>query len=108
MKVTTTITLNYNISDSEIEEFRSRVLRRIQEELDENSKLTLDDISKEATEKFLSEALPDIIAEDVTGNNGCYSGVVVDTYFNSISFDYCEEDVSELVYEMAEKILENN
>lgn len=108
MKVKTVITVNHTISDNEIEEFRSRVLQCIQEELDEDSKLTLDDISKEATEEFLSNALPDVIAEDITGNNDCYSGVVIDAYFESISFDYYGETAGELVREMANQILENN
>lgn len=106
MKISTIITIEYTIDDAQIEEFRFRVLQYIQEEIDANCGLTIDDISKETAEEFLKKSLPDII-EDVKKGYACNSGIDYDDYFRTISFDYCGEDIYDLVVKMAEEITNN-
>lgn len=103
MKIKATVTFEYRLNDSEIAEFKSRVLEYIQENEDDWS-ITLDDISNESIEEFLSESLPDIIEELYRGYDH-NSGIIMDDYFGTISLDYYGEDVRGLVEEMADQII---
>ena len=105
MKIKSTITFTYSIDDSEITKFKSKVFEYIKEEMGEETKMTLDDISNETVEEFLSDTLPDILDEIHRGY--CYDeGIECDDYFNTIRFDYHGGDVKELVREMAYRIME--
>ena len=105
MKIKATIQLEYSINDSEIARFKERVLECIQEEIDEECQMSLDDISNEIIEEFLNDSVPDIIEDSYKGYGR--SGIEFDNYFNTISFDYCSEDISDLVHEIAQQIYDN-
>lgn len=103
MKVKATITVEYSITDKEINGFKTRVLEYIQENIDEDYTKTLNDISNEVVEEFLSDAVANLITDFYAGYGGS-TGLIYDDYFGTISFDYCGEDVSDLVQEMAQQI----
>ena len=96
MKIQTTIIFEYKLADDEVEEFRQRVLERLEEE----NMLTPKEIPIEEIEDYLSNKLPDVIAE---AKQGYGSGIMFDVFFGTISFDYCDECVSDMVYECAQK-----
>ena len=100
MKIKTTITFEHTIPDSEVAEFKAKVL----EYIDENCETSIQDISTEVIEKFLGENIPAILEEQYAGYDS-NSGVVKDSYFGTISFDYCGEGICDLVQKMAELIL---
>ena len=107
MEIKVNILYKYNLSDKTIEEFRNKVLENIQdnfEEIDDNKKITIEDISIEIIKEFLQRELPEYISESKRDDCVSYSGIYCDGYFNNISFNYYEEDVRELVYEISEQI----
>ena len=77
------------------------MLEYIEEETEEK---VITDISDEAIEEFLSENIPAILEEQYLGYDR-NSGVIKDSYFGTISFDYYGEDIRDLVQQMAELIL---
>ena len=107
MEIKTTVTFTYRLNDSEVEEFRKKVLEYIKEELDYESTITLDDIPISEVEEFLDNELTTAIEETKQGYGGYGWGIVFDDYFGTISLDYCEEGVSEMVQEFAEQIYKN-
>ena len=107
MIITTTITFTYKLNDSEIEKFKKRVLEYIQEKLDYEITMTLDDIPTNKVEEFLDDEITKAIEETKQGFGGYGCGIILDDYFGTISLDYCEEGVSEMVQEFAEQICEN-
>lgn len=104
MKIKATIVLEYTLSPTDVDEFRSRVLEHIEENSEEDPGLTLDDIPLDATEKFLDVAIQNIISDQYSGYGGG-NGVCCDDYFHTISLDYCEEDISDLIVNFANEIL---
>lgn len=102
MRVKTTITLEYKLEDKEVVKFRTKVLERVQEEVERV--LTIDDIPVDIVEEFLADAISNAIESSYEGYSR-NSGVEIDTYFETISFDYCGEDVSNWVQEVADQIL---
>ena len=102
MKIKTTVVFVYNITDEEIAKFKAKVLERVQDDLEDYS-VTLDCISDKVVEDYLENALSEIIEESYLGYSN--SGVIIDTYFETISLDYYEEDVCELVQELADQII---
>lgn len=106
-RIKTTITFEHRLEDSTIAEFKSRVLERIKAELAEFDReciITLDDIPNEVITDFLKDAIPDVIEDSYRGY-GRNSGVEIDDYFETISFDYCGEDVRDWVQDVAEQII---
>jgi hypothetical protein len=103
MKIETTILLEHSIDDSEIAGFKSEVLQYIKEHIDEDCQVTLDGISTNEIEEFLSEKLPDIV-EEIHKGYCLDSGIEVNDYFSTIYFDYYGEDARDLVAEMAQRI----
>jgi len=102
MRIKTTVTFEHRLEDKEIEEFKAKVLERIQEESELN--ITLDDIPDKLIEDYLKDSLPDVIQETYLGYCNT-EGIVIDDYFNTISFDYYGEDARELVGEIADQII---
>lgn len=100
MKIKTTITLEHTIPDSEVAEFKERVLQYI---ADEDCEVDPEDISDEAIEEFLAERIPDMIEDQYKGYCS-RTGIIKDEYFGTISFDYGEEDIDDLVKEMVDLI----
>ena len=103
MKVEATVKFTYTINDDEVAKFKSRVIDYIQEETDWDCDITLNEISDNDVEAFLSGAILDAIEEKSFGNN-YGSGIIIDDYFQSIWFDYYEEDVRDMVSDMAHQI----
>ena len=99
---TITITLEYRLEDREIDEFRNKVLEYIQDELEEET-ITIDDIPTEKIKEYLRSELPNIIEEIKQGYCDS-SGVKLDDYFNTISLDYYDEDIRDMIQECANKI----
>lgn len=107
MLIKVNVPYEYILNDEEIEIFRNKVLENIQnyfEEIDENNKITINDISFEVIKNYLKETLPEYIKESKSDYNSGYSGIVCDGYFNTISFNYYEDDVRELISEISEQI----
>jgi hypothetical protein len=103
MKIKSTITRTYTISDKEIVGFKKEMIDKLQDEYEEFDELTADDIPNSIVENTLRELLPDWI-EDIMDSS--YStGIIIDTYFDSISFDFNESDVHDLVNECIDKFL---
>lgn len=102
MLIKTTVVYEYTIRDEEVKKFRQKVFEHIQMEL-ENDDITIDVVSTEVVESYLRATVPVIIEDNIYGYGR--SGVEFDNYFNTISFDYDEEDVHEMVYEIAEEII---
>ena len=96
MKIQTTVIFEYKLADDEVEQFRQRVLERLEEE----NIITLNDIPIAEIEEYLSNKLPDAIEETKQGYD---RGIVFDDYFGTISLDYCAEGVSDMVHECAQK-----
>ena len=107
MNIKTTVTFIYKLDDSEVEQFKKRTLEYIQEELDYETTITLDDIPTSKVEEFLDDEITKAIEETKQGYGGYGWGIVFDDYFGTISLDYCEEGVSEMVQEFAEQIYKN-
>ncbi len=105
MEIKTTVTLEYRLDDSEVEQFRNKVLECIQDDLEE-IKITLDDIPMESVKEYLNRELPNIIEEMKHGY--CYGGgVELDDYFGTINFDYYGEDIRDMIRECAKEIYES-
>lgn len=103
MKIKSTIIKIYTISDEEIVKFKKEMIDKLQDECEEFDELTADDIPNSIVEDTLKESLPDWI-EDIL--DSCYpTGICIDTYFDSISFDFNESDVHDLVNECIDKFL---
>ena len=107
MIIKSTVTYEYKLNDSEVEKFKKRVLEYIQEELDYETTMTLDDIPTSKVEEFLNDEITKAIEESKQGFGGYGWGIVFDDYFGTISLDYCEEGVLEMVQGCAEQIYEN-
>lgn len=106
-RIKTTVTFEHRLEDSTIAEFKNRVLQRIKEELtefDRECTLALDNIPDKIITDFLKDAIPDVIEDSYRGYSR-NSGVEIDDYFETISFDYCGEDVSDWVQEIADQII---
>lgn len=107
MIIKTTVTLEYRLDDSKIEEFRNKVLEYIQDELEEDGEevdITLDDIPIKKVKEYLNRELPNVIAEMKDSSYGGW-GIELDTYFNSISFNFYDGDViRDMVQECADEI----
>lgn len=104
MEIKTTITFTYKLDDSEVEKFRKKVFEYIEGNIYTETPITLDDILINEIEKFLDNKLITVIKESKRG----YScGIEYDDYFGTISFDYCNECVTDMVRELAEQICEN-
>jgi hypothetical protein len=99
MKIKATVTFEYTLNDSEIEEFKSRVTEYIQENLDEDFDAI---IAKSFVEEFLEEKMSDILTDYCLGYD---DGITIDEYFRTIHLDYCSETISDLVAELAELII---
>lgn len=101
MKIKATVTFEYTLNDSEIEEFKSRVIERVEEEVDEGVEIC---VTFETVKAFLNEKIPELLRDSYDGY-GYDSGLVCDDYFNTITFDYCGEGISDLVEEFANQII---
>ena len=104
MKIKTTITNTYTISDKEIVKFKEEMICKLQDDYEEYDELTVEEIPTSLVENVLKEMLPDFI--ECALEHSYSSGVCIDTYFESISFDFNEGDVFDLVYECIDKFLE--
>lgn len=107
MEIKTTVTFTYRLDDSEVEQFKRRTLKYIKEELDYESTLTLDDIPTSEVEEFLDNELTTAIEESKQGYSCGDYGVMYDDYFGTISLDYYDEYVADMIRELAEQIYEN-
>lgn len=105
MDINVQITLNYKLQEDELIRFKERCLEYANDRCDECPINSVDDISDEAVELTISSCLPDILESRRLGCSG--GGVILDDYFNSISFDFSEEDAQILVEECVEHILEH-
>ena len=103
MKIEATIQFEYSINDSEVAGFKAKVLQHIIDHIDAGCQITLDDISINEIEEFLSEKLPDII-EEIHKGYRVNGGIEADDYLGTICFDYYGEDARDLVAEMAQLI----
>lgn len=110
MKIDVLVKYEYNIAEEEIERMRNKVLENIQndfEDEDDINKITINDISIDIIKEYLSSELPEYIKESKNGYDSGYSGVVCDDYFNTVTFNYYEEDINELISNLSEKIYNN-
>jgi hypothetical protein len=107
MEIKTTITFTYKLDDSEVEQFRRRTLKYIKEELDYETTLTLDDIPTSKVKEYLANELATTIENNKQGHICDDCGIRYDEYFGTISLDYCDEYVADMVRELAEQIYEN-
>ena len=110
MKIDVLVKYEYNIAEEEIERMKSKILENIQndfEDEDDINKITINDISIDIIKEYLSSELPEYIKESKNGYDSGYSGVVCDDYFNTITLNYYEEDVNELISNLSEKIYNN-
>lgn len=105
MECITNVTFNYSIDDQEINKFKSKVVEFIEEETGE-SDIVAEDIPNKIVYKFLRETLGTYIDEIKKG--GVYNnGILLDDYFNTISFDYYGENVRELIKQLSNQIYGN-
>lgn len=104
IKIKTTVIFEHKLEDNEIAKFKAQVLQHINDDLDEDCGLTPDDIPNEVITDFLKDAIPDVIEDSYRGYSR-NSGVEIDDYFGTISFDYCGEDVRDWVQEVADQII---
>lgn len=107
MEIKTTVTFTYKLDDSEVEEFKRRALEYIKEELDYESKMTLDDIPTSKIEEYLDDELTKAIEEVKQGYSCGDCGIMYDDYFGTIQLDYCDEYIADMVQEFAKQIFEN-
>lgn len=104
MQIKTTITFEHRLEDNEIIKFKTKVLERIKEYIDEDSVLTVDDIPNETVEEFLSNEISNVL-EDIYKGYSRNDGVEVDDYFGTISFDYCGEVMHDWIQEVADIVV---
>ena len=103
MKIKAEVTYECEITDEEVEKFRQWVLERIQMEL-ENDYISIDVVSKKVIESYLRSTVT-VILEDIHGGYSSHNGVMLDAYFNTISFDYDDGEVRDMVWEIADEII---
>ena len=105
MELITNVTFKYSIDDKEINRFKSKVIEFIEEETGE-SDIVAEDIPNKIVYKFLRETLGTYI-DDIKKGGVYNNGILLDDYFNTISFDYHGENVRELIQQMANQIYGN-
>jgi hypothetical protein len=92
-------TASYTVNDNHINMFKGAVVKLLNEE-DEEENFKIEDIS----DNIVCEVLQDLIQKSFQAccpSNRGDTGVIFDDYFETISFDFCEEDVIDTVYEAA-------
>ena len=107
MEIKTTVTFTYKLDDSEVEQFRKKVFEYIEGNIYTETTLTLDDIPTSVVEEFLDNELTTAIEDSKTGHICGDCGITFDEYFATISLDYCDEYIEDMVRELAEQIYEN-
>ena len=86
----------YRLTQPSLESFKKTMLERFEEEMEcEDFHYTINDISDD----IVREALADCIQDAFECGDSCCSGVWFDDYFNTISLECGEDDVSDAVYE---------
>ena len=103
MKFNVKRTHTYALYDDSIKEFKERMLRYLENEMEEDGELnegekfpyTIADISDDIVYEALADTVQIVFADGDFG----YSGIQFDDYFDTISLDFDEDDVRECVYE---------
>lgn len=92
----------YKLTEPSLESFKERMLEYLEDEMYESGELredesfpyTINDIPNNIVEEILSDTIQCAFEEDYG-----YSGIEFDDYFNTISLECGEDDVSDAVYE---------
>jgi hypothetical protein len=95
-------TFVYKLDHREVERFKERTLNRLKKELG----LSLEDIPISEIEDFLNFEISFAIAEDKLGC-ACSSGIVYDDQFGTVSLNFCDEHVTDMLREFAEQVCED-
>lgn len=97
MKIVCRTTHSYEIADSQILELKQKVLEYILEEYDENFNGGIEAILDEHIKKFIE----DVMVATIEGDSHHADGICYDDYFNTISFDFSNNEiVTELAHEV--------
>lgn len=94
----------YKLNEPSLERFKERMLEYLEDEMYESGELredekfpyTINDIPIDVIQEVLSEAIQCAFEED---DGYSYSGIEFDDYFQIISLECGEDDVSDAVYE---------
>lgn len=106
MLIKTTMVLEYILYDEQIERFRKKVLEYIQDDFEEeggDNNIALDDIPIDKIKEYLNRELPEVITEMKDSSYGGW-GIELDTYFNTINFDFYGDVIRDMVQECAYEI----
>lgn len=100
MTIQTTVTYNYVLPDDELQLFKEHVLEIIEDKFYESNITSInnyDNIMSQLIKTYLEQTLPNFIKEIMQEDNAYCSGIKIDSYFNTIHFDFGSDTVDDLI-----------
>jgi hypothetical protein len=100
MTIQTTVTYNYVLQDDELQLFKEHVLEIIEDKFYDTGVTSInnyDNIMSQLIKTYLEQTLPNFVKEIMQEDNAYCSGIKIDSYFNTIHFDFCSDTVADLI-----------